>query len=355
MEAVPWETFLNELRTLVNAQYGSLILRSPSLEDTGLTINVGPTSTEASSAYSDHFYALDPFVGLPRNKMVTIQEFLSLEDWTKSEFYLQFLAPVDVLHIMGADLKTRDGVETRLRLCRTRDQDDFGEREKAICSLLLSHLERSIQLHHRLNRMESERNVYAGAVDQLAVGTIILDEKGLVMETNQVANNLIKALDGIKLTNGILQVGTNEDTAELKRMVSRTLSAQRRAEPTVVEALRVSRPSGRTDLGIIVRSVPSMQWSEGKACPAAVIFISDPEQEAQAPQEVVKQLFGLTPAEASLAMLLANGLTLDEASEELEISRNTARAHLRSIFSKTGVTRQTMLVRLILKSVASLG
>nr|MDT0253635.1 LuxR C-terminal-related transcriptional regulator [Endozoicomonas sp.] len=54
-------------------------------------------------------------------------------------------------------------------------------------------------------------------------------------------------------------------------------------------------------------------------------------------------------------MILANGLTLDETAEELGISRNTARAHLRSIFSKTGVTRQTMLVRLILKSVATLG
>ncbi|MNG23881.1 hypothetical protein D3C84_1085400 [compost metagenome] len=56
-----------------------------------------------------------------------------------------------------------------------------------------------------------------------------------------------------------------------------------------------------------------------------------------------------------MTLLLANGLTLDEASEELGISRNTARAHLRSTFSKTGVTRQTMLVRLILRSVATLG
>ncbi|NVK44012.1 MAG: helix-turn-helix transcriptional regulator [Oceanospirillaceae bacterium] len=355
LEPVPWESFLNELRLLVDAKYGNLILRSPSLEDAGLTINSGPTQTEASTAYNEYFYDLDPFVGLPRNKVVTIQEFLSLEDWTGSEFYQQFLAPYGVLHIMGADLKTRDGVESRLRLCRTPEQEDFGEREKAICTLLLSHLERSIQLHHRLNRIESERNLYAGAVDQLAVGTIILDEKGQVMETNQVARNLLDAQDGIKLNNGLLHVGTNEDTAELRRMVNRTLGAQRRSEPAVVEALRIARPSGRTDLGIVVRNVPVSQWSEGKACPAAVIFISDPEQEAQAPQEVVKQLFSLTPAEASLAMLLANGLTLDEASEELEISRNTARAHLRSIFSKTGVTRQTMLVRLILKSVASLG
>ena len=52
---------------------------------------------------------------------------------------------------------------------------------------------------------------------------------------------------------------------------------------------------------------------------------------------------------------MANGLSLDEAAELLNIRRNTARAHLRSIFSKTGVRRQTELVRLILNSVVSLG
>ena len=36
------------------------------------------------------------------------------------------------------------------------------------------------------------------------------------------------------------------------------------------------------------------------------------------------------------------------------IRRNTARAHLRAIFSKTGVRRQTELVRILLNSVAPL-
>ena len=45
---------------------------------------------------------------------------------------------------------------------------------------------------------------------------------------------------------------------------------------------------------------------------------------------------------------------LEEAAEALNIRRNTARAHLRSIFSKTGVRRQTELVRIMLNSVAAL-
>ena len=47
-------------------------------------------------------------------------------------------------------------------------------------------------------------------------------------------------------------------------------------------------------------------------------------------------------------------LPLDEASAELGVSRNTTRTHLRAVFAKTGVSRQTGLVRLILNSVAPL-
>ena len=86
--------------------------------------------------------------------------------------------------------------------------------------------------------------------------------------------------------------------------------------------------------------------------PSAVVYIRDAAGKSLASTAAAKQLFNLTPAETALAMELANGLSLEEAAEALNIRRNTARAHLRSIFSKTGVRRQTELVRIFLNSVA---
>ena len=83
--------------------------------------------------------------------------------------------------------------------------------------------------------------------------------------------------------------------------------------------------------------------------------LRDPDRKPQGAQEIIRKLFDLTPAETSLALLLTNGLTLEEAADELAISKNTARSHLRAIFSKTGVTRQATLVRMLLNSVLSLG
>lgn len=355
LESVPWNTFLDRLKDALSSKYATFILRPPSQHVDGLSITTAGSSEEVTSAYHQHFYRLDPFVDLPNRKVVSLTEFVSVNEWLKSDFYKSFMEPTDVFYVLGADINTPDGAQCRIRISRGRSDPAFDQADKDLLTLLLPHLERAVILHMRLNRMESERDLYAGAVDQMAVGTILLDSDGKVLQMNRVAEQLVQEKDGVKLVAEGLQVGTPRDGQQFRQLVKQALLSQKSGNPSVAEAMRVQRPSGRADLGIVVRSVPPGEWSEGKQCPAVAIFIGDPEQESRAPQEIVRALFDLTPAETQLALLLANGLTLDEASDELGISRNTARAHLRSTFSKTGVTRQTMLVRLILRSVATLG
>jgi DNA-binding CsgD family transcriptional regulator len=69
---------------------------------------------------------------------------------------------------------------------------------------------------------------------------------------------------------------------------------------------------------------------------------------------LIARLFGLTSAEARLAALLADGMSLAEAAAALAISEGSARTYSKRIFAKTGVSRQAELVRLVLKSVAAL-
>ena len=58
--------------------------------------------------------------------------------------------------------------------------------------------------------------------------------------------------------------------------------------------------------------------------------------------------FGLTPAEAKLALHLVAGETLRSAAVKLSITYETARTHLKNIFDKTGTCRQAELVVVIL-------
>jgi len=138
-------------------------------------------------------------------------------------------------------------------------------------------------------------------------------------------------------------------------MVKDALNQQAGPKVALTEALSISRPSGQLAWGVVVQSISPDQWTEGKQRPAVAVFVRDSEGKTQPPVKLAQQLFQLTPAETMLAIQLANGMSLEEAAEALNIRRNTARAHLRSIFSKTGVRRQMELVRIFLNSVAWLG
>ena len=84
--------------------------------------------------------------------------------------------------------------------------------------------------------------------------------------------------------------------------------------------------------------------------PAAALFLSDPEDEAHIDDAMVRRLYGLTPAEARLAVLLAQGHHLDEVGDILKISIHTARTHLKRIFGKTNTSSQSDLIRLVLSA-----
>ena len=63
--------------------------------------------------------------------------------------------------------------------------------------------------------------------------------------------------------------------------------------------------------------------------------------------DLLRSHFGLSPAEARLALRLVAGETLRSAAVKLGIGYETARTHLKNIFDKTGTCRQAELVGFI--------
>ena len=79
-------------------------------------------------------------------------------------------------------------------------------------------------------------------------------------------------------------------------------------------------------------------------------FIADPDTLPVLPTEQIRGLYGLTAAEAEVALAVLDGEGVGAIADGLGISVATARTHLHRIFEKTGTKRQAELVRLILNS-----
>ncbi|MDZ3991997.1 hypothetical protein PspTeo4_13888 [Pseudomonas sp. Teo4] len=342
---------LTSFRTLYGANYVTLILRVPDQPDMGVMIISGDIEGAGDVSYMTYPQTNTPFANQPLDHVFTVDDIMTSTEWEHSAYFKMFCGPQGVYHVMGADISTPDGGKLRFRITRPKHAPNFSTHDRALCAMFLPHLRRALQVHNLLDRSESLSELYSQAISRLSVATLVLDESGSVLRVNPVAQEILANADGLKLVGGRLEATYPSDNRELQRLIRAAFSPD---APKSAEAMSVTRPSGQVNLGLVVESIPSLDWAEEKGKPAALVYIRDAASKSLASDVVTKQLFNLTRAETALAMELANGLSLEEAAEVLNIRRNTARAHLRSIFSKTGVRRQTELVRILLNSVVAL-
>ncbi|MGH7286792.1 MAG: helix-turn-helix transcriptional regulator, partial [Myxococcota bacterium] len=331
------------------AEAAVLILRPPTQADTGLLLVEGG-ERRWESAYQERFFAQDPFADLPLGEVTALADLISEDALLASDFYRDYMEPSGTFHVLGVNTREEDGLEARLRASRGRARPAFGGDERRLCQRLVPHLRRAVRLHARITRTESERDLFAGAVDQLAMASILLDERGRLLRTNPRADDLLRRRRGLHTLDGELRAEQPAGTRALRRAFERALAHRSAGVAGVVEGVRLPVADGEQALRILVRPVPLGRWSEGHAVAAVALFIGESDETARAPLELFQQLFDLTRAEAALAVELAAGRSLDEAARNLGVARNTARAHLRAIFAKTGVGRQSELVRLLLRS-----
>jgi DNA-binding CsgD family transcriptional regulator/PAS domain-containing protein len=353
-----WRTFLRLIAERLQGNAAVLILRVPRLGEIPMNITHGAIP-DREALYFKHFMAVDPFVQLPEGRAVTMHDFVDADELERSEYFQKWLVPMDMVYAIGVDMRDSARYHVRLRICRPRKAGNFSAKDCAFVEMFVPHLKTAIHLFSELDVVRTGRNIYAEAMDQLTLATIVLDENGRVLHANRLAESILAQRDGITRANDMLQLSNREDAKRFRELHARAVDAQRTSRSGLVEVMRIRRPSGQPDIGVVVRPASSSVDGHDERLTASVaVFLSaetEDSPERAPPSEVIQKLFGLTPKEASLALRLAGGDSLQQAARTLGISTNTARAHLRSIFAKTGVDRQAKLVRVLLKSVAMLG
>jgi DNA-binding CsgD family transcriptional regulator len=79
----------------------------------------------------------------------------------------------------------------------------------------------------------------------------------------------------------------------------------------------------------------------------ALLVLSDLDSISGPRPEALSQTFRLSLAEARLASLLATGISLKQAADELGLAHETVRNQLKAVFGKTATHRQGELVALL--------
>jgi DNA-binding CsgD family transcriptional regulator/PAS domain-containing protein len=221
------------------------------------------------------------------------------------------------------------------------------EDDRALLELLSPYVRRAAMLGIQLNERQRDVETLLALFDALALGVVLLDDKSRVTFANRSAEEILGSRAG--------RAASDDPTAVRERRTAALRALLRSRAVGACGAAAYPHPEDGRPLQIV--STP-LHWPYAAAGIAArfaqALFLGDPELASRNTSDGLVALYGLTPAEARLASLLAAGSSLHEAAETLGIQVSTARGVLKAVFAKTGTRRQASLVRVILAALGQL-
>lgn len=274
------------------------------------------------------------------------------DEFVVSEIYEGFYKPQNIFYFEYQVFLVRPGLQGAVSFSRPKTDKNFDEHELAAMRVLLPHLERAFQLYASLLDTGLESKVMAAAVNRIARNLIVTNRELELVFANQAARELLAANAGLSVDkHGCLKAATAADTKVLAARVAQICELD---GDSPGEAIRLNRRGERLPLEVLIAPFENDDFRTFTEHPLALMFVTDPEQTAEAGDGVLMQMYGMTPAEARFAALLAEHDDMRTVCSLLGIQESTGRTHLKRVYSKTGTNRQSALVKLILGGPASI-
>jgi len=351
LDAEKWPQFLVALAQALGGTLPTLFVHDTRAHSGALAINAGYDEGTVR-AYKEHFAERNIWLRsgshlLTAGSVRTSHMMCSRQAFLGSEWYADYCQPLDISQGIGATIYKDSVLTSNIAVFAGDGRPEYDSDDIALLEALMPHLQRAMRVHMHMAESALRQREFTDALEHMTVGVILVAASARVVFMNRVARSIVARRDGLLVDRTGLRALRSGETAILRALIggAAQTTAQKGTHPG--GEFRVARANGRAALEIVVSPVRTGDtWCLGERAVAAV-YVTDPGQMPQTPEAAMSRLYGLTPAEAKVAALIAGGHTGRQAADKLTLSYNTIKTHLKRIFAKTGTKGQGALIRLM--------
>jgi DNA-binding CsgD family transcriptional regulator len=339
-----WRDVCDALAGILDATGAVLVPPEPEFRNTGL-----PHSEALAELL--HRYAMDGWAtrdirserGFPcllRAGVAADQDFVSAEEMRRHPYYAEFLAPAGLQWSLGVGFRVKDR-EWAVALQGTPARGPFLAEDVAAALALRDRLALAANAAAALGdrRVESVRDVLAEA----GRGIVAVGAGGQIAWLNEPADEMLR--DAELARYGKLRSKHDFVGTRLADMIDAAAGYRWSGGLQLPGPVTVAGREGRA---FSVNAIPMPRDFQALLSGVQVLVtIYEVAAAAGGLAERLRERFHLTPKQVELAEHLAAGRSLKEAADAMGIVGDTARDHLKQIFSKTGTNRQAALVALL--------
>ncbi|MEJ2441192.1 MAG: helix-turn-helix transcriptional regulator [Gammaproteobacteria bacterium] len=287
--------------------------------------------------YKDHFHLLDHWKDMFHNSdkplITCTHHILSNREYRQTEFYNDYVAPTNGHYGMGGGIKGNGHFEIYFAMQRGCNRNEFHRDQLTLLKKLAPHITRATLINQRTQQLELQRNTLQQALNRISSAVFVVNDSRRVQFMNTAAESLLDQHPALSFRRGALQLGTAQYNQQLANLINNATVG--RADSRVVEAggMQFTQAGHAKGLSILVsplsRDNIDFNLTGNRA---AMVMISGVNETAQPAQEMLVAIYQLTESEAKVTSLLCAGLTLAEISEQLRLTLNTVKTHLKAVF-----------------------
>jgi DNA-binding CsgD family transcriptional regulator/PAS domain-containing protein len=278
-----------------------------------------------------------------RTRVVTDEDALPKSELMRSDYYNNYLRPFGIHSGLMIGLALENNNFATINLLRSPRRNRFERSEIELAKQMQPHLIRAFELSRRLSEATQLSDSLSQSLDRSPHGIYLVDGDARVRHANRAGEALAAEGRGLLLKDGILRAANSNATRALHHLIAGAGDS----EPRGGGALSLDRPRYRRPLSVIVAPLRSGEPAFLRQPPSVIVCATDPETGVAPPEDRLRVLFGLTAAEAKIAVELLAGCDPAAIAERKSLSVNTVRVHIARIMAKTDTNRQAELVRLL--------
>ena len=301
--------------------------------------------------YFQNYYPHDERVPrirrLPDSRLVHIPDLYTEQERKTSVAYNEGLRRSGGQNGLNVRLDGPHGSHIIWAISNPLSTNGWGSSQIQMIERLLPHMRQFVCVRQALAGADALGASLTQLLDNTQVGVMHLDRSGRVVEANDRARFLLRRGNGLQDRNGFLCAWLPADDARLEQLLARALPTFS-SEAVTGGSMTVRRSSGLPSLVVHVNPVTVRQTDFGGRRVAALVLVVDPGERPRIDPRLVAETLGLTPAESAVAVLLSQGKTVRDIAAETGRREESVYWHLRQIYKKRDISRQTDLVRLVL-------
>ena len=348
LEAEPWRGFLQRYREQLKALVLGMSIRMPQLGSTPVWLHDCTSDPRHIAQYRQTYFRQDPWHTHPMKvgDVTTMDKVITPDVLRSTPFFREFMHEHGALHGMRAVICSDDAGSASLLCGRSKEQGNFTEQDLAQCKAMLPHLQQALRSYQALVLAQLQAQQSGSGC---GLPALLLDAQGYLLPLAQSRQDLAR-MPFIKTHESRPFVQEAEANSELQALIAQGLKASwhARSQPRTLGHVGLGARDGRS---IAVQWLPEMPLLK-TASPRIRLLVGAGRQAAGGSASAIAQVFGLSAAEAQVALLLVHGHSLRSVAETLGVSEHTVRTQTKKIYARTGCCGQLELVRSILASTA---